>query len=269
MSVLAIVRAIPARRRLLPANLRPVLLGLVVPALLIVLWQAIVLAHLVAPYILPSPAAVVARFEAELDGGTFVADVGASLERAIGGFAIGVPLGLAFGLTLGLSRLAERLFGPVFLAYRQVAQFAWIPLLSMWFGGGEAGKLAFVAMAAFAPSAVNSWRGARAIPAAYRELSAVLTFGRLDHLRLVALPAALPGVLTGVRTALIYAWLATVGAELFLDIAPGLAGRLNEGRDKFEVDLMIVALTVLATLGLVFGRFAAAVETRLLQGRRR
>jgi sulfonate transport system permease protein len=148
-------------------------------------------------------------------------------------------------IEIGLSRLAGRLFGPIFLAYRQVALFAWVPLLTMWFGCSETGKLAFIALAAFAPSAVNSWRGARSIPQSYRELSAVQTFGWLDHLRL-----------------------ATVGAELFLDIAPGLAGRLNEGREKFEVDLMIVALMVLATLGLVFGWLAALIETRLIAWRR-
>ena len=269
MSDVILFDAASARRRFRTEWLRPAAVGLAVPALLLLAWQGVAGAGWVAPHILPSPAAVLARFVVELRGGTFGADVRASLARALGGFALGMPLGLAFGLMLGLSRLAERLLGPTFLAYRQVAHFAWIPLISMWFGGGEAGKLVFVSLSAFAPAVVNSWRGARGIPAAYRELSAVLTFGRLDHLRLVALPAALPGVLTGIRTALIYAWLATVGAELFFDIAPGLAGRLNEGRDKFEVDLMIVALAVLATLGLAFSRLAAAAEARLLQRRRR
>jgi sulfonate transport system permease protein len=242
---------------------------LAVPLLLIGFWQGIAAAHLAPSYMLPSPADVLARFQDELDGGTFPRDVTASLTRALGGFAIGAPAGLAFGLLLGLSRLAERLFGPIFLAYRQIALFAWIPLLSMWFGGGEAGKVAFIALSAFAPSVVNSWRGARSIPASYGELSQALTFGWLDHVRLIALPAALPGILTGLRTALIYAWLSTVGAELFLDIAPGLGGRLNEGRDKFEVDLMIVALIVLATLGLVFSRAASMAEARLVAWRKR
>ena len=259
----------PVWRLALPANLRPVLLGLALPVLLIGIWQAVSAAHLVAPYFLPSPAAVLARFRGELDGGTFWRDVLASLSRAISGFAIGAPSGLAFGLLLGLSRIAGRLFGPIFVAYRQVALFAWVPLLSMWFGGGEPGKVAFIAMAAFAPAAVNAWRGSAAIPSPYLELSRALTLGRLDHLWLIALPGALPGILTGLRTALIYAWLATVGAELFLDIAPGLGGRLNEGRDKFEIDLMIVALTALATLGLAFGQLAAAVERRSIPWRRR
>jgi sulfonate transport system permease protein len=68
---------------------------------------------------------------------------------------------------------------------------------------------------------------------------------------------------------LIYSWLATVGAELFLDIAPGMGGRMNEGRDKFEVDLLLVALLVLAGLGLAFSQTAALIEKRLARWRLR
>ena len=252
---------------LLSPRARPLVLGAILPLALLLGWQAIVAAHLLPVFIMPSPADVVARFQMELNGGTFWLDIGSSVSRVLQGFAVGSLIGLGFGLLLGLSRTAERLFGPLFMAYRQVALFAWVPLLSMWFGGGEAGKLAFVSLSAFAPVVVNTWRASRAIPEKFRELSAVLTFGRLDYLRLIALPGALPGIATGLRSALIYAWLATVGAELFLDIAPGLGGRLNEGRDKFEVDLMLVALLLLAVLGLVFSQVAAFAEKRLLRWR--
>jgi sulfonate transport system permease protein len=77
----------------------------------------------------------------------------------------------------------------------------------------------------------------------------------------------LPGIVTGLRSALIYSWLATVGAELFLDIAPGMGGRMNEGRDKFEMDLMLVALFVLAGLGLAFSQLASLIESRLVRWR--
>ena len=250
-----------------PKGLRPILRGLALPVLVLVLWQLICLSRLVPPYILPSPAAVVERFGAEVTGGTFWLDVWSSLSRVAKGFLFGSVSGLAFGLLLGLSRWADRLLGPLFLAYRQIALFAWVPLLSMWFGGGEAGKVAFVTLSAFAPVVVNTWRATRSIPHPLQELSAVLTFSRLDHIRLIALPGALPGIVTGLRSALIYSWLATVGAELFLDIAPGMGGRMNEGRDKFEMDLMLVALLVLAGLGLAFSQVAVLIEKRLVRWR--
>jgi sulfonate transport system permease protein len=124
-----------------------------------------------------------------------------------------------------------------------------------------------VTLSAFAPVVVNTWRATRAIPRPLQELGAVLTFSRLDQIRLIALPGALPGIVTGLRSALIYSWLATVGAELFLDIAPGMGGRMNEGRDKFEMDLMLVALFVLAGLGLAFSQLASLIESRLVRWR--
>jgi len=257
--------AVQGRAHVFPrAPLNRFLLGLVVPGLLLCLWQIACWARLAPDYILPSPLSVAERFRTELHGGTFAEAVGASLSRVLEGFLSGSSAGLAFGLLLGLSRTAENLFGPLFLAYRQIALFAWVPLLSMWFGGGEAGKIAFVSLSCFAPTAVNTWRAIKAIPAKLRELAAVLTFGPLDYVTLIALPGALAGIITGLRASLIYAWIATVGAELFLDIAPGLGGLLNEGRDKFEIDLMLVALAVLSVLGFICARSAAFVEKRLL-----
>ncbi|CAH2601289.1 Alkanesulfonates transport system permease protein [Rhodovastum atsumiense] len=253
---------LPSRAAVL-RRLRPWL----VPLLALALWDLGSRAGWFDPRLLPSPEAILARFRAEVANGDLGGDVAASLSRDLAGFAIGASTGVALGLLLGLSHLAERLLGPLFLAYRQVALFAWVPLLSMWFGGNEVGKIAFISLAALAPAVVNTWRGTREIPRTQVELAAVLTFGRLDFIRFIALPAALPAIATGLRTALIYAWLATIGAELFLNIAPGLGGRMNEGRETFQMDLLLTCLIVLGVLGIVFARAATAAEAALLRRR--
>ena len=153
------------------------------------------------------------------------------------------------------------------LLHRQVALFAWIPLLAMWFGGGESGKIAFIALAAFQPALVNTWQGAAAIPPALRELAAVLTFSRWDALRLVALPGALPAILSGLQASLIYAWVATIGSELLLDIAPGLGGRLNKGQQLFRMDLLLLCLLLAGVVGLSFNLVALWLQARLLRWR--
>ena len=134
----------------------------------------------VDPRFLPSPGSVASRAATELTTGTLAFDVAESLRRNLTGFAIGASAGLFLGLVLGFSRTAERIVGPTLLAFRQIALFAWVPLISVWFGGADAGKIAFIAVAAFQPVVINTWRGVRDLPAAYRELSAVLLFSRLD-----------------------------------------------------------------------------------------
>ena len=240
---------------------------LLVPLAGLLAWETAAHAGWIGGQVLPTPEAVLRRLWSEVGEGSLAGDLAASLHRQMTGLVIGAALGVALGLLLGLSRIAERLLGPLFLGYRQIALFAWVPLVSLWFGGNEAGKIAFIALAAFAPATVNAWRGARDIPRAHVELAAVLTFGRLDTLRLITLPGALPSVLTGLRSALIQSWLATIGSELFLNIAPGLGGRLNEGRETFQMDLLLGCILVLAALGIAFQLLAGAGETWLLRRR--
>jgi sulfonate transport system permease protein len=241
--------------------------ALLVPVLALAVWEVASRFGWADPRLMPPIEAVAGRIWSEVARGGLAGDVAASLARDLSGFAIGASAGVALGLVLGLSRLAERLLGPLFLAYRQVALFAWVPLLAMWFGGGEAGKVAFISLAAFAPSVVNTWRGTRGIPPAQVELAAVLTFGQLDFIRFVAVPGALPAIVTGLRTALIYAWLATVGSELFLNIGPGLGGRMNEGRETFQMDLLLACIVLLGAVGMAFARAASMAEAALLRRR--
>jgi sulfonate transport system permease protein len=240
---------------------------LLLPIGVLVAWEAVSRLSHVSHEVLPAPEKVAYRLWDGFANGGMTGDMAASLLREAAGFAIGATAGVALGLLLGLSRSAGRLLGPLFLGYRQVALFAWVPLLSMWFGGGETGKVAFISLAAMAPAAVNTWRGTSALPHRYTELSRVLMFRPLDHIRFVAIPGALPAILTGLRSSLIAAWLATVGAELFLDVAPGLGGRMNEGRETFQMDLVLSSVVLLGLLGLGFSRLALVAEKTLLRRR--
>ena len=232
-------------------------------AVLLLLWEGVSHSGLVDPRFLPPLEGIVAAGRTEVTDGSFGCAILASLERDMMGFVIGSVIGILCGVLVGLSQTAQRLFGPVLLLHRQIALFAWVPLLSAWFGGGEAGKIAFIGMAAFQPTLVNSWRGVSAIPQRYRELSDALAFTRLDYLVVIALPGALAEIFVGLRAALIYAWTATIGAELLLDVAPGLGGRMDEGQRLFEMSLLLFYLVVLALLGGAFNLVAARLETRL------
>ncbi|MBB4199793.1 sulfonate transport system permease protein [Rhodoblastus sphagnicola] len=191
----------------------------------------------------------------------------ASLGRDLAGFVLGACAGVSAGLVLGFSPLAQRALGPTLMTYRQISLFAWIPLVSMWFGGNEAGKIAFIAMAAFQPTLVNSWRGVAEVPKSYRELSNVLLFGRLGFVWLIALPCALPQIFTGLHSALICAWAGTVGAELLFNIAPGIGGQMNEGQQLFQMDRLLLCILLLGGVGLLFNLLARAAERRLLRWR--
>lgn len=241
--------------------------ALAMPLGLLLLWEAASHLGWVDVRFLPPLETVAERAWREFGHGALWTDLAASLARDVAGFAIGSLIGVGVGLVLGFSPTARRIFGPSLLVHRQIALFAWVPLISVWFGSGEAGKVAFIAMAAFQPNVINSWQGVRDIPRHHLELARVLTFSRADFIRFIALPGALPTIFTGLHAGLIYAWQATVGAELFMTIAPGIGGRMMEGRQLFQMDLVLVAILLLGLFGIAFNKLASLAEARILRRR--
>jgi sulfonate transport system permease protein len=246
---------------------RRTLRGLFIPASLLVLWEVSSHAGLVNPAILPPLEAVGARLIREIGNGELFTNLGASLARNLAGFAIGTTLGVAFGALLGLSRLADGIFGPSFNALKQIALLAWIPLLSIWFGFGETAKVVFIALAAFIPVVLNTYEGTRSVSVKLLEVGTALTFSRAQLLRRVFLPSAVPSILNGIQLALIYSWLATVASEYFMSVGPGIGGLVVAGRERFEMDLVMLGIVILGLVGLALNRSAQALEHRFVRGR--
>jgi sulfonate transport system permease protein len=174
----------------------------------------------------------------------------ASALRLVEGGAIGVAIGLTFGSALGLSKFLERLIGPTFHAFRQIAVFAWIPLLTAWLGTGETAKITFVALAAFKPATLGAYDGIRNVSTHYFEVGRVLCFSRSLMLRRIALPAAWPSIMTGVQLAFLFSWMAAIGAEYLIgSLSEGIGSFVMEAREMLRSDLVFVGIIVIAIIG--------------------
>ncbi len=241
--------------------------GFVFPVFMLFVWAWTSHAHWVNANLLPSPLSVAITARKYLFTGDFWLAVVSSLGRALGGYAVALVLGLLLGVTLGKSRVSNRLGSPLFNAFRQVAPFAWIPLISAWFGGGEATKVVFIATVAFTPITLNTIEGVQAVAREQTELGRVFQLSRWRLLRTIAIPAALPRILAGAQLGLITAWLATVGAEFFLNIAPGVTMFLVEGRMLGEMDLVLFGIVTIGILGFGLNVAFHAIEYRLLRWR--
>jgi sulfonate transport system permease protein len=239
--------------------------GLVLPAALVVLWTAA--GHIPAFHsqlLVPFDTILAAPF-VDPDGRQIWLGLGESLARLAAGFGIGAIAGVAFGILVGASPAAERVAGPSFNALRQIALFAWIPLLSAWFGNGEVAKLVFVALSAFFPVALNTHDGLRQIPLHYLELAKVMGFSRRQRLIRLLVPGALPSIFIGIQIGLITAWIGTVGAEYVIGVGRGLGTFIAEARGQFRMDLVLLGVLTLALTGFVINTACRRVFAHLLR----
>jgi sulfonate transport system permease protein len=97
------------------------------------------------------------------------------------------------------------------------------------------------------------------------EVARTLTFTRWQLVTRLYLPSALLSIATGVHLALIYAWVASIGSEYFMTIGPGIGGLIIAGRERFQMDLVMLGILILGLVGFLINRGASAIEKRLLR----
>ncbi len=237
--------------------------GLVVPVIAILLWALASRLELVNSALLVSPAKVVDTGWNLITSGQLWLNLRSSLVRELTGLGIGVSGGLVLGALLGLWPHFNRIVGPSFNTFKQISLFAWIPLISVWFGLGDVAKVVFLSLAALVPVVVNTADGIRNTPAKLLEVAQVYGYSRWQTTLHVVLPSAAPSIFTGIYLALVYSWLATIGAEYLLVAGHGVGNLLIEGSEHFRMDLVLFGMFVIGLIGWAMNASARIVERAL------
>lgn len=251
--------AAPARR----SWQAPRLQGLVLPALLLVIWEVVVRCGVIAPNLLPPPSDLVATVQQLAAGGELYRHIIVSVLRVVSGFAIGAGLGVAIAAAVGLSARLEACLDPTFQALRAIPSLAWVPLLLLWFGIDESPKIILIAIGAFFPVYLNLVSGIHNVDRKLVELGEVYGLRGLPLVRRIFLPAALPSLFVGLRSGMSLAWMFLVAAEL-IAATRGIGYVLTDGRETGRANLVIVAIVILALLGKLSDGALSALERRLL-----
>ena len=241
--------------------------SLLLPLALLALWQASSSFGWVDSNILTSPLEVLRTLLTGLADGSLPQALLLSLQRALAGLLLGGSAGLLVGLLLGLSANSERIFGPSLSALRQVALFAWVPLLTAWFGLGEGAKQVFVGMAAFFPLLIATQRGIASLSPQLGEAARTLRLNLWQRLRLLVLPGAAPAIFAGLRLSLIYAWLGTIGAEYFMPSDGGIASLMIGAQQLFRMDQVMAAMLLIGLVGALLGTLGQRLESRATRWR--
>lgn len=227
-------------------------------------WQAIVWIGSYPPFILPGPAVVASRFVEACADGTFWPHLVATLESILLGFAVGSTAALPTGYLLARSRLAYRVLSPYLVAAQAVPILALAPLVALWFGNGLLARTIIVALVVFFPVAISAMVAVRGIDRRLLEMARTYRVTRRQRILLVEVPAALPGIVGGLRIGITLAVVGAIVAE-WTGGEVGLGVLINLARGSlFDTPLLFATLVLIAIVGIVLYGMIHLVERRVL-----
>ncbi len=256
--------AAPARRSV------PVwLLALPLPVVCLVAWQ---LATAGKPFTLIPPPTTVAMtawdyafggIRNDSYSGTLWANAIASIERVYGGFFVAMIVALPLGLILGRSKAARSLIDPTLQFLRPIPVTAWLPLTMIIFGLGPPATIALIALGTFFPMLLNTVDGVRLVEPRLIEAAEMLGTPKAAIFTRIILPAASPGIFTGIRIGLGLAWVLLVVGEM-TGVPTGLGANIMDARQLSRTDLVISGMIYIGILGFLSDRVVMLIGRRAL-----
>ncbi len=241
-------------------------------AAVIVAWWAVTASGLVSPFVLPSPLEL-ARELRELAAHGYAEKplaqhVVASLARTFTGLGLGLAVGIPVGLVMGASPVVYAILSPIFAFLRPIPPIAFIPLMILFFGIGEFSKVFLIFTAALWYVVLNTSAGVRTVSQDLLRAGQNLGLTRLQLFRHVLFWAALPHILTGVKTATAISWAIVVAAELIAAQA-GLGFLVMDAATFFRVPDVYLGIIFIGLIGLALEAVTRSLERGLLhwQGR--
>lgn len=241
--------------------------GWVIPLILWVVWAVTTQQKWVDPALLPPPKEVWQVFVESWQSKELLENILYSLARNTTGFIAGGVIGAGLGLLLGLNIWADRFFSPTLNAIKHVAVFAWIPLMIMWFGNGELSKIIFIALVVFYPVFFNTYDGVKNVSEKTKEVAKIFQLSKFSTFFKVILPSAAPSIFAGLNIALVFSWVATIGAEYFFVAAPGVVNPILDGQNLFQMEVVLYGMAIIAVVGLIFSKAAQFFENYNLRWR--
>ena len=233
------------------------------PIALIVAWELAARATLIDTRFFPPPSAIARTLVTTLRSGELSEDVAISLQRLFLGFLLGALPGLVLGILMGIYRPFRALLDPLISATYPIPKSAILPLILLIFGLGEMSKIVMVAIGAFYPVAINAASGVREINKIYLDVGKNFRAGRWDTFRTIALPGALPFIMTGIKLGAGLALILIAIAEM-VGAKNGLGFMIWSAWSTFDVEKMYVGLIVIALIGVAMTMLLNEAERLLI-----
>lgn len=235
---------------------------LILPVLLISIWEAASLSGRLPAYMLPAPHEILNLFIKTLINGTLIKNIGVSIGRVFSGFLLAAIVAILLGVLISMSKNAEVITGLLLQIFKPIPPIAWIPIAIIWLGIGEPSKIFIIFIGAVFPILTNVIDGIRQIDSRYFEVSQVFEIPRKKLIKDVVIPASLPQVMTGLKIGLGNAWICVVAAEM-IAATSGIGYMLMDGRSLSMPGQVILSMLVVGIVGKLMDDILQKLQKKL------
>jgi len=226
-------------------------------------WEAVSRSGAVSQLYLPSPLSIVQTCWEMIASGELFVNLQASLYRIVVGFAAGSTAGIFFGLLLGFSKLAEAVGNPIIYATYPIPKIALLPLIILWLGIGELSKVSIIGLGVFFPVVINTYSGVKNVDPLLIKVAVSFKTSRINLIRKVILPAALPVIFAGLKLAAGTALLLLVAAEM-IAAKEGIGSMILHYGDLMLTTKLMAGVFTLSVLGLLFNHSLQWLERKII-----
>ena len=233
-------------------------------AVILIFWIITDMNGKLNPVVMPSPERVWDTLIILVQKGTLGENILISLSRVLKGYLLSAVLGITLGIFIGLSKNLDRLTRLIIQMIKPIPPIAWIPLVILWFGIGESGKVFLIFLGGFFTILVNVVDGIRHTDDKLIEVSRSMETPFLKHIILVVIPGAAPNIFTGLRTGLSSCWMCVVAAEL-VSSTTGLGYLIMNARQFGQTDKVLIGMLTIGIVGKIMDSSLNLLEKAVIR----
>jgi NitT/TauT family transport system permease protein len=238
-------------------------------ALMIALWQIVVSLEVLSDKVLPAPGdtgAELADAIAELSTGGPIQDAALyTMSEVLAGFAIAAVVGIVLGVVAGDTRFGQRVLMPYLVAMNAAPKVAFAPIFIAWLGFGMGPKVLMAAVIAFFPIVINTALGVQSATLNQLMLFESARATRLQTLRYLKLPTALPSIFAALRLGVVLCVVGAIVGEFLGGNAQGLGELIRIAHQRIAIAEMFALIILLSGLSILLYALMSVVERRVVR----
>ncbi|WP_205676841.1 ABC transporter permease [Arthrobacter crystallopoietes] len=237
------------------------------PVVLLLIWEGFVHLGAIDARFFPAPSSIFMRMGELIASGELWMHMWASIQRLFYGFWLGLVPAIVLGVLMGLSRPIRSALSPLVSGTYPIPKSALLPLILLIFGLGEMSKIVMVAIGVFYPVVLNTMSGVVQVAPIYYDVSKNYGASKLKVFKTVAIPGAMPSIMTGIELGAGLGLILIAIAEM-MGAQEGLGFMIWNAWQLFSVETMYVGIFVIAVMGYIIALFLAEVAKWVMPWKR-